>query len=243
MIRIRRSDDRGYADHGWLKTYHTFSFANYHAPEFMGFGVLRVINQDRVQPAHGFGTHSHENMEIVTYVLEGVLEHKDSLGGGSQLRPGEVQLMSAGTGVTHSEFNASTAEELEFLQMWVLPERRDTVPRYEQRFFPESDRRGRLCPVISPCGRDGSISIGQDVTLYASLLAERDRVRHDLDPRPLRVAPPRTRAPGPQRPGTRPRRRRGSSRGENPGSRGRRQRRVRSLRPPLTLAYMEKLDP
>jgi redox-sensitive bicupin YhaK (pirin superfamily) len=167
MITIRRSEERGHADHGWLDTCHTFSFAGYHDPEHMGFGLLRVLNQDRVEPAMGFGTHGHRDMEIVTYMLEGVLEHKDSMGNGSQMRPGEVQLMSAGRGVTHSEFNASKTEGLHLLQMWVHPRETGTEPRYEQKEFPEEVRRGKLLLVVSPDGADGSLTIGQDARLYA----------------------------------------------------------------------------
>ena len=167
MIQIRRSEDRGHADHGWLDSYHTFSFADYHDPDFMRFGPLRVINQDRVAPGQGFGTHGHRDMEIVSYVLDGVLEHKDSMGNGSQMRPGDVQLMSAGTGVTHSEFNASQDAPLHFLQMWVFPAERSTEPRYEQKAFPLDRQRGALALVVSPDGADGSLTIGQDARLYA----------------------------------------------------------------------------
>ena len=170
MITLRRSDERGHANHGWLDARHTFSFAGYIDPRHMGFSELRVLNQDRVLPAQGFGTHGHENMEIVTYVLDGVLEHKDSMGNGSQMRHGEVQLMSAGSGVTHSEFNASQTDELHLLQMWVLPRELGTVPRYEQKEFPQEDLRGKARLVVSPDGRDGSLTIGQDVSLYAGLL-------------------------------------------------------------------------
>ena len=180
MITIRSSKARGHADHGWLDTFHTFSFADYLDPDFVRFGVLRVLNQDRVAPGKGFGTHGHQNMEIVSYVLEGVLEHKDSMGNGSQMRPGDVQLMSAGTGVTHSEFNASGDQPLHFLQMWVFPAREGTEPRYEQKAFSEAERSGRLRLVVSPDGRDGSLTIGQDVRLHAGLLTEGDRVQHEL---------------------------------------------------------------
>ncbi len=179
MIRIRRSKDRGHANHGWLDTYHTFSFADYRDADFMGFSELRVLNQDRVQARKGFQTHGHRDMEIVTYVLEGVLEHKDSMGNGSQMRPGEVQLMSAGTGVTHSEFSASD-DELHFLQMWILPARTGTTPRYEQQEFPEAERRGRLRLVVSPDGHDGSLTIGQDVRLFAGLLDGAEAFSHEL---------------------------------------------------------------
>lgn len=169
MITIRRSEERGHADHGWLDSRHTFSFADYRDPDFMGFSVLRVVNQDRVQPGRGFGTHGHQDMEIVSYVLDGVLAHKDNMGNGAEMRPGEVQLMSAGTGVTHSEFNASATEALHFLQMWILPKERGTKPRYEQREFSAAERRGRLRLVVSPDGQDGSVTIGQDARLYAGL--------------------------------------------------------------------------
>jgi redox-sensitive bicupin YhaK (pirin superfamily) len=182
MISVRRSNERGHADHGWLDTYHTFSFADYYDPDFMGFGHLRVLNQDRVEPGRGFGTHGHRDMEIVSYVLEGVLEHKDSMGNGSQMRPGEVQLMSAGSGVTHSEFNGSKSEPLHFLQMWIVPREEGTEPRYEQTLFPEEERRGRLRLVVSPDGADGSLTIGQDPRLYAGLLGAGDEAGLDLPP-------------------------------------------------------------
>lgn len=180
MIAMRRSEARGHAEAGWLNTYHTFSFAGYQDPAFMGFSELRVLNQDRVSPGLGFGTHGHENMEIVSYVLDGVLEHKDSLGNGSQMRPGDVQLMSAGTGVRHSEFNGSKTDPLHFLQMWILPARDGTRPRYEQKNFPEEVRRGQLRLVVSPDGRDGSLTIGQDACLYIGLLDGAERIRHEL---------------------------------------------------------------
>ncbi len=182
MITIRKSNERGHFDSGWLDTYHTFSFADYHDPRHMGFSVLRVINQDRVQPGRGFGTHGHRNMEIISYVLEGVLEHRDGMGNGSRILPGEVQFMSAGTGVTHSEFNASDREPVHLLQMWILPERRGTPPRYDQKKFPEEERRGRLRLLVSPDGRDGSIVIGQNVDLYGALLPAGAAVEHRLAP-------------------------------------------------------------
>lgn len=165
-LTIRRSSERGHADHGWLNAYHTFSFAGYRDPQWVHFGPLRVINQDRVQPRQGFPTHGHEDMEIVTYVLNGALEHKDSMGNGSQMRHGEVQLMSAGTGVTHSEFSASD-DELHLLQMWVFPSQNGTTPRYEQKEFAAEERRGALRLVVSPDGADGSLTIGADVKLFA----------------------------------------------------------------------------
>ena len=180
MITIRRSDERGHADHGWLDARHTFSFAEYMDPRFMGYGVLRVLNQDRVAPGRGFGMHGHRDMEIVTYLLEGVLEHKDSMGNGAQMRPGEVQFMSAGAGVMHSEFNASETEPLHLLQMWVLPARPGGEPRYEQTAFPEEERRGKLRLVVSPDGRDGSLTIGQDARMYAGLLNGDETASHDF---------------------------------------------------------------
>lgn len=180
MIKTRRSDERGHANHGWLDSYHTFSFGNYYDPEFMGFGHLRVINQDRVEPGRGFGTHGHRDMEIVSYVLSGVLEHKDSMGHGSQMRPGEVQIMSAGTGVTHSEFNASNSEPLQFLQMWIQPSSRGTEPRYEQRAFEATERRGRLRLVVAPDGAEGAVRIGQDARMFAGLLDDRERIEHEI---------------------------------------------------------------
>lgn len=181
MFTLRRSEERGHADHGWLDTYHTFSFADYRDPDFTGFGPLRVLNHDLVQPGRGFGTHPHRDMEIVTYVIRGVLEHRDSMGTGSRIRPGEVQLMSAGTGVTHSEFNASRDEPLEFLQSWVIPAREGTRPRYEQRAFSDEERRNRLRLVASPDGAQGSLTIGQDVRLYAGTLEAGASVEHALD--------------------------------------------------------------
>ena len=187
MIRIRRSDERGHADHGWLDARHTFSFARYYDPRFLQFGPLRVLNQDRVQPSRGFDTHGHKDMEIVTYVLEGALEHKDSMGNGSQILPGDVQLMSAGTGVTHSEYNASDVEPLHLLQMWVQPRELGTPPRYAQALIPEAARRGKLCLAVSQdapeTNRDAHpLRIGQDATLYVSLLGPGDRTTLDLGP-------------------------------------------------------------
>jgi redox-sensitive bicupin YhaK (pirin superfamily) len=175
MITIRRAADRGHANHGWLDSHHTFSFADYHDPEQMGFGPLRVINEDRVQPGAGFGTHSHRDMEILSYVLEGGLAHKDSIGTGSTIRPGDVQRMSAGTGVAHSEFNASTTDPVHFLQIWLLPERPGIPPSYEQKSFPEGERRGRLRLVASRDGREGSLTLHQDASVYSGLLDAGER--------------------------------------------------------------------
>ncbi|MFT7541600.1 MAG: redox-sensitive bicupin YhaK (pirin superfamily) [Gammaproteobacteria bacterium] len=180
MITIRRSNERGHANHGWLDSYHTFSFANYYDAKFMHFGALRVVNQDRVDAAQGFGTHGHKDMEIVSYVLDGVLEHKDSMGNGSQMRPGDVQLMSAGSGVTHSEFNASPDTPMHFLQMWVFPKNKGTRPRYEQKAFSQEERQGQLRLVVSPDGEGGSLTIDQDARLFASLFAPGERVVHAL---------------------------------------------------------------
>jgi hypothetical protein len=180
MIQIRKADERGHAEHGWLQSYHTFSFADYQDPAFMGFRKLRVINEDRVQPGKGFGTHAHRDMEIITYVLDGSLEHKDSLGTGSIIRPGDVQRMSAGTGVTHSEFNHSHAEVVHFLQIWIFPEGQGLPPSYEQRAFPDAERSERLRLVASSDARDGSVKVHQDVDLYASLLSAGSELDHAL---------------------------------------------------------------
>jgi hypothetical protein len=182
MIIKRPSAERGHADHGWLDTFHTFSFADYHDPAWMGFSALRVLNQDVVAPGRGFGTHGHADMEIVTWVLAGALQHRDSMGNGSIIEPGEAQLMSAGTGVTHSELNASTTGPTELLQMWVLPERRRTVPRYDQKAFPDAELAGRLRLIVSDDGRDGSLVIGQDVSLHAGRLGPGDTATHAFAP-------------------------------------------------------------
>jgi len=180
MIRVRRANERGHAQHGWLESYHTFSFADYHDPRFMGFRALRVINEDRVQPDQGFGTHSHRDMEIVTYVLEGALAHKDSLGTGSIIRPGDVQRMSAGTGVSHSEFNHSPTELVHFLQIWILPEEEGLAPSYEQRSFPEAERTDRLRLVASRDAREGSVKVHQDVDLHAATFSSGAALEHSL---------------------------------------------------------------
>jgi hypothetical protein len=180
MITVRHADERGTANVGWLASRHTFSFGHYYDPNHMGFGPLRVINEDRVRGGGGFDTHGHRDMEIISYVLEGALEHKDSIGTGSVIRPGDVQVMSAGTGIRHSEFNHSTKEPVHFLQIWVMPDRQGLKPRYDQKNFPDAEKRGRLRLVGSPSGRDGSIVIHQDAEIYASLLASGEAVTHAL---------------------------------------------------------------
>lgn len=182
MITIRKSADRGHARHGWLDSRHTFSFAEYHDPRHMGFGPLRVINEDRVEPSKGFATHSHRDMEIVSYVLDGALEHRDSMGTGSVIRPGDVQMMRAGTGVTHSEFNHSATAPVHFLQIWVLPDRQALEPAYAQASFPVEQRRNKLKLVASSDGRDGSLQISQDFAMYASVLDAGATVSHELAP-------------------------------------------------------------
>ncbi len=178
MITIRPAQDRGAANFGWLDSRHTFSFGNYYDANHMGFANLRVINEDKVTPGQGFGTHGHRDMEIISYVLAGALEHKDSIGTGSVIRPGDVQRMSAGTGIRHSEYNASKTEPVHFLQIWILPEQEGIAPGYEQKTFPAEEQRGTWRLVGSRDGRDGSITIHQDVNLYAATLHEGDVVRH-----------------------------------------------------------------
>jgi redox-sensitive bicupin YhaK (pirin superfamily) len=181
MIEVRRSNERGYADHGWLKSYHTFSFADYHDRRHMEFGALRVINEDRVAPGQGFGTHGHRDMEILSYVLDGELAHKDSLGSGSTIRPGDVQRMSAGTGVTHSEFNPSPRNAVHFLQIWIQPTKRGLAPSYEEKRFSEAEKRGRLRLVASPDRTDGSVLINQDARVYAGLFDGDERAEHRVE--------------------------------------------------------------
>lgn len=169
MKTVRRSHERGFADHGWLQSFHTFSFADYFDPRHIEFGPLRVINEDRVKPGEGFGTHGHRDMEIISYVLAGGLAHKDSIGTGSTIRPGDVQRMSAGRGVMHSEFNASASEPVHFLQIWIQPNEQGIEPSYEQKFFSAEDKRGRLRLIASPDAADGSLRIHQDARVYAGL--------------------------------------------------------------------------
>jgi hypothetical protein len=180
MITIRRSGERGHFDHGWLDTYHTFSFADYHDPRFMGFRALRVINEDRVAGGQGFGRHPHRDMEILTYVLSGELEHRDSLGHGAVIRPGEVQYMAAGTGVEHSESNPSKTDPVHLMQIWILPDRKGVPPRYEQRLFPSLSKTGELILLASPDGRDGSIRINQDALLLAATFRPAQQTKHAL---------------------------------------------------------------
>ncbi|MFH1044160.1 MAG: pirin family protein [Pseudomonadota bacterium] len=182
MLQVRKSNERGYADHGWLKSFHTFSFADYHDPEHMGFGSLRVINDDRVQPGKGFGTHSHRDMEIITYILEGALAHKDSMGNGSTIVPGDVQRMSAGKGVMHSEFNASHSELVHLLQIWIEPNVSGIRPSYEEKHFDMASKRGQLRLIASSDARDASVLIHQDASVYAALLDGAERIEHQLVP-------------------------------------------------------------
>jgi len=183
MIQVRPTGERGRASHGWLESRHTFSFADYWDPEHMGFRALRVINEDRVQPGRGFGSHPHRDMEIISYVLEGGLEHRDSMGHGSVIVPGDVQRMSAGTGVAHSEFNASRNDIVHFLQIWIVPERRGLPPSYEQRRFPDDEKKNRFRLVASRDGRDGSVTVHQDAELWVALLEPGVRVAHALAPK------------------------------------------------------------
>ncbi len=180
MIEVRKSEDRGVAEHGWLSSRHSFSFAHYHDPNHMGFGPLRVINEDRVQPGRGFGAHGHSDMEIISYVLDGALEHKDSTGSGSVIRYGHVQRMSAGTGVMHSEFNHSHTEPVHFLQIWIQPDVKGVEPSYEEKFFDPASKQGRWRLIASPDGRDGSVRIHQDAMVYASILDGSDTLHYSL---------------------------------------------------------------
>jgi len=169
MLELRRSNERGHANHGWLDAHHSFSFADYYDPQHMGFGTLRVLNDDRISAGMGFGTHGHKDMEIITYVLEGELAHKDSMGNGSVIRPGDVQRMSAGSGVMHSEFNHSQDSTTHLLQIWIEPKVRGIAPGYEEKRFPSDQKRGRLCLIASSDGQDGSVMLHQDIKLYAGL--------------------------------------------------------------------------
>jgi redox-sensitive bicupin YhaK (pirin superfamily) len=180
MIQVRKAAERGHANHGWLDTYHTFSFDSYYDPRFMGFRHLRVINEDRVAPGAGFPTHPHRDMEIITYILEGALEHKDSMGTGSVIRPGEVQRMSAGTGVTHSEYNPSKDEGVHLLQIWIFPERKGIEPSYEQKRFDRNQMKGRLRLVASNDARDGAVKIHQNAEIYAGVLGPGESVRYEI---------------------------------------------------------------
>ena len=180
MINIRRSNERGGGDYGWLNTRHTFSFDQYHDPRYMGFRSLRVINEDRVAPGEGFPTHPHRDMEIITYILEGALEHKDSLGTGSVIRPGDGQRMSAGRGIRHSEMNPSPTESAHLLQIWIMPDRSGHEPSYEQKAFPDEEKLGKLRLIAGPDGKDGSVTIHQDARLYVTLLSPGQEVVHEL---------------------------------------------------------------
>lgn len=180
LTKIRRSGDRGFADHGWLRSFHTFSFADYYDPSAMGFRSLRVINEDRVAPGGGFPKHGHRDMEIVSYVVDGGLEHTDSMGTSSVIRPGDVQRMTAGTGVLHSEYNASKEAAVHFFQIWILPDRAGHAPGYEQKQFPDEEKRGRLLLVASSDGRDGSITVHQDAMILAGLFDDGDRATHAI---------------------------------------------------------------
>lgn len=182
MITLRKARERGHASHGWLESWHTFSFADYYDPREMGFGPLRVINEDTVQPGTGFGTHGHRDMEILTYVLEGALEHKDSMGNGSIIRPGDVQRMSAGKGVTHSEFNPSREERVHFLQIWIEPDVLGVKPSYEEKEFGIQDKKGKLRLIASPDGRDGSVTVRQNACVYAGLFDANESARQALRP-------------------------------------------------------------
>ena len=180
MLTLRRANERGHAEHGWLDSRHTFSFANFYDPEHMGYRNLRVINEDRVAPGQGFGTHSHRDMEILSYVIDGGLQHRDSMGTGSVIRPGDVQRMTAGSGVAHSEFNASDADPVHFLQIWLLPKARGLQPGYEQKTFTAGSKQGRLVLVASPEGRDGSVTLNADANLYAGIFAAGERAEQRL---------------------------------------------------------------
>lgn len=182
MLALRKASERGHANHGWLDTHHTFSFASYFDPRHMGFGPLRVINDDRIAAGRGFGAHDHRDMEIITYVLEGALSHRDSMGNGSTIRPGDVQRMSAGPGVTHSEFNGSETDPVHMLQIWIMPSKNGLPSGYEEKRFPEEEKRGRLRLIASGTGEEGSVRMQQDAKLYASILDEGDALEHRFAP-------------------------------------------------------------
>jgi hypothetical protein len=182
MLQVMRGAERGFADHGWLRSYHTFSFADYNNPHWVQYGPLRVINEDYVAPGQGFGKHGHRDMEIITYILEGELEHKDSMGNGSVIRPGDVQRMSAGTGVLHSEFNPSPTQEVHLLQIWIIPEAERLAPGYQQKHFTRADRRGRLRLIAAPGGADGAVAINQDARIYAGLFSGTESHKFVLGP-------------------------------------------------------------
>jgi quercetin 2,3-dioxygenase len=182
MLKIRKSEDRGYADHGWLQSYHSFSFAGYHDPEFMGWGNLRVINEDRIAPGTGFGSHGHRDMEIISYVLAGELAHKDSMGNVKSIPPGDVQRMSAGTGVVHSEFNHAQGQQTHLLQIWIEPHLTGIAPGYEQKTIPQSDKRGTLALVACPGGDKGAVKINADAKMYVGLFGQDDTAQLALDP-------------------------------------------------------------
>lgn len=181
MIKVRKSRERGHFDHGWLETFHTFSFADYHDPHYMAFRTLRVINEDYVKPGEGFGTHSHRDMEIITFILEGVLEHKDSLGNTSVIKPGEIQRMTAGTGVTHSEFNPSKNERVRLLQIWILPNQKGLEPSYEQQVIEPEKKTNRLALIASPDAREGSVKVHQDALVYLGGLGKGKSLNYQPD--------------------------------------------------------------
>ena len=183
MLQVRKSEERGNANHGWLHSKHTFSFGHYHDPAHTGFGPLLVINEDRVSPGQGFGTHGHRDMEIISYVLDGALEHKDSMGTGSVLHYGDVQRMSAGTGVRHSEFNGSTTEPVHFLQIWIEPNVTGIAPSYEEKHFTPETKQGQLRLIASSDGREGSVLVHQDAAIYATILNDGDKIEHALAPK------------------------------------------------------------